>query len=495
MGKRQSMVRRLAWVGLAGLCLAGLAAPIAAQADTADIIAPQSNPPSSNDGWQAGTCLADPCSPDTPPLFYTQAAGHPPFGFTQFIVRHTTLGPLQDPVGILKDIRVDLPVGLSVNPQATPQCELATFDANPLACSPASVVGASIITVTLAGIPSPPVAVQVYNLVPNQGEPALFGFSAVGSDVYLKSDVEWNGDYHEGFTIAVPTPPPGTKILKNRLVFTGIAGNGTFLTNPSTCHDPAQAEFAHTYSTYLRADSVEVPDPAFPNGSNRLESAPPPGVKPTGCELVPFKPGIAVTPGTDRTDSPDGVAVEVTLPFEPLQPVAHSNVRTARTTLPLGEGTRSPVTCPPASKLGTVAIDTPPLPPGSLTGEVFLGRQLSRDPTSGEEYRIFVDAESPRYGVSARLVGNVAADPATGRLTTTFAENPQVPFSSFKLQFNGGPRAPLSSPPICGPNQSILSADPYSETPTATASHDFSLAAAPGGGACARTLGERPFAP
>ena len=48
---------------------------------------------------------------------------------------------------------------------------------------------------------------------------------------------------------------------------------------------------------------------------------------------------------------------------------------------------------------------------GSLTGNVFLGKQLSRDPTSGEEYRIFVDAESARYGVSARLIGNVTADP------------------------------------------------------------------------------------
>ena len=161
----------------------------------------------------------------------------------------------------------------------------------------------------------------------------------------------------------------------------------------------------------------------------------------------------------------------------------------------LGKGTRNPVSCPAASKIGTVAVETPPLPPGSLTGNVFVGKQLSRDPTSGEEYRIFVDAESARYGVSARLIGNVAADPKTGRLTTTFAENPQVPFSSFKLHFDEGPRAVLSSPPVCGPNESIISADPYTETATATAAQSFTLAAAPGGGGCAKTLGERPFSP
>ena len=86
-------------------------------------------------------------------------------------------------------------------------------------------------------------------------------------------------------------------ILKNRLVFNGKAGNGTFLTNPSTCHNPAQAQFAHTYSTYLRADSVEAPNGSFPNGSAFFEGALPPGVKPTGCPGVPFKPGDRGRPG------------------------------------------------------------------------------------------------------------------------------------------------------------------------------------------------------
>ena len=39
-----------------------------------------------------------------------------------------------------------------------------------------------------------------------------------------------------------------------------------------------------------------------------------------------------------------------------------------------------------------------------------------------------------RYGISVRLIGNVSANPQTGQLTTTFTENPQVPFSSFQTQ-------------------------------------------------------------
>jgi hypothetical protein len=497
-------------------CLALALVAGAAEADTGDIIAPQHTPGTAADGWQAATCNTDipECSPESPHVQYsTQAAAHPPFGFTQFIVKDEE-GGLIEPVGVLKDVRVDLPVGLSVNPQATPQCPLASFESGAINCSPLSIVGVSLARVAVAGVPLPPAPAQVYNLVPAPGEPALFGFEAVGAKVYLKSDVEWSGDYHEGFTIAVPTPPLG-RIYKNRLVFTGVAGNGTFLTNPSTCHDPSQAPFQHTYSTFLRADSVEAPDPKFPAGSTPFEAALPPGVMPTGCPNVPFDPSIAVSPGTQQTDSPDGAGVEVKVPFNALLPIANSNVKTARVSLALGmglnpasadqlkscsddqfnKGTRQPVSCPAASKIGTVAIETPPLPAGSIAGNVFLGKQLSRDPTSGEEYRIFVDAEAPRFGVSARLVGKVSADPMTGRLTTTFADNPQVPFTSFKLQFDKGSKAVLTSAPTCGPNISSSEMFPYSETPAATPTQAFTLAKAPGGGACAKTMAARPFAP
>ena len=510
------MVRRITTVALAAICVAA-SAPAAALGDTGDIIAPQHAPPTAADGWQAGVCNSDvpECSPESPDAQYsTQAAAHPPFGFTQFITKDGD-GLGLDPVGVLKGVRVDLPAGLSVNPQATEQCELAKFQENVLNCPPGSVVGASLITLAVAGLPVGPVPAQVYNLVPNQGEPALFGFDAAGSEVYLKADVDWAGDYHEGFTIAVP-PPPAGRIYKNRLVFSGIAGNGTFLTNPSTCRDPANPEFAHTYSTFLRADSVEAPNPSFPNGSTAFEAPLPPGVKPTGCDLVPFSPAISVAPGSPRTDSPVGPVVDVTVPFAPAQPIAHSNVETASTTLPegmglnpsaanglefcsdaqLGKGTRNPVACPAKSKIGTIAINTPPLPDGSLTGSVFIGTQLSRDPESGNEYRIFVDAESPRYGISARLVGNVKADRRTGRLTTTFANNPQVPFTSFKLDFDDGAKAALTSPPTCGPNTTTTSIKPYSGTPAATPEHQFNLTKTAGGkGPCAKTLAERPFTP
>ncbi len=503
--------------------------------DQSTIIAPQHKPPQVDDGWQAGTCFSDSpateCSVDTPSLFFEQAAGHPQIGFTQFIIKHTTTEPappvkLEEPVGDIRTVRVDLPAGLSVNPQATPQCPQSTFETTPLSCPAGSNVGTSYAVAALLGVVSPQLPATVYNIDPPQGEPARFGFNLLGNNVYLRAGVAWEGDYHEYFTIDAPTSPVG-HVLKNRLVFEGRKGNGTFITTPTTCFDWTQAPFQHVYSTYLRADGrgPGLEDPNFPNGSPFIESELPPNTSPKECGLIPFGPSIAVEPGTTQTDSPAAADVEVAVPFEvpsvaeiaqPLTKQASSQLRTAKLTLPqgmginpsaanglatctnnqLGKGTRSLAnSCPAASKIGTVAVDTPPLPNGSLTGDVYVGQQLSRDPTSGEEYRIFVEAKSDRYGIVARLIGNVSANPQTGQLTTTFAENPQVPFSSFRLHFNGGPKSPLTSPPTCGPNQASSQMVPWSGNAPASPGAKFGLTTAPGGGSCAKTLGERPFSP
>ncbi|HEY5708024.1 MAG TPA: hypothetical protein VIS51_01360 [Solirubrobacterales bacterium] len=519
----------------------------AAQASTDDIIAPSDpDDPQADSGWQAGTCTVDTptCSVDTPAQFFEQAAGHPPVGFTQFIVKHEPPG--ETPVDELKTVRVDLPVGLSVNPGATPQCPLATFEANPATCPLGSDVGYSVVTASVLGIPiQVPEQPTVYNIVPPEGEPARFGLHLLGNDIFLRADVAWDGDYHEGFTIDVPPTPfeslplvKGGVVLKNRLVFDGRSGDGTFISTPSTCLGPATSPFEHVYSTWLLASGVtEEEDPGyeFPADANPpFESKIPPGTSPKECDTVPFVPSIEAHPNTAVTDSPSGATVEVTLPHQTESGGTDqetSHLRTAKVTLPagmglnpsaanglqactdeqFGKGTRNPTnSCPAASKIGTVSVETSPLPEGPLTGDVYVGQQLSRDPASGDAYRIFVEAKSDRYGVVARLIGNVSANPQTGQLTTTFAENPQVPFDTFSISFNEGPHAPLTSPPTCGPHETVTEMTPWttalgsvpageeggpSSDPPAVDTDDFDLADQPGGGSCAKTLAERPFAP
>jgi hypothetical protein len=544
-----------AWITCLGVWVIGFAIcaavmwllPAGAAADTASVIAP-SNPhePKIDSGWQAGTCKVEPeitdpnpadfCNVESDPgkYFFEEAAGHPNFGFTQFIVAHKPglLPGSEEPTAELAFVRVELPVGLSVNPGATERCPIAVFEAGASGCPAGSKVGESGVTASepLVGTPIAPIpgitAVSVYNVVPKQGQAARFGLELAGNEVFLEGDIASSGDYHEGFTIAVPRALPieGIEgaILKNRLVFDGRAGDGTFLTTPSTCRGEAFTQSGSEYSTLLRAASYKeiAAGEQFPDGAGAyLESPIPPGTSPKSCATIPYNPSIGVAPGTAETNSPAPAEVTVAVPHIQ-QPTGQDSSTTQATSLslPVGMGinpsaaaavnnlktcgnnqfvlhSTQAISCPAESRIGTATITSAALPEGNLEGPVFIGRQESTDPASGNEYRIFIDANSARYGIDVRLLGHVAADPTTGQLTTTITEVPQVPFTSFKLDFVGGQRSVLSSPPTCGPNTSSARMMPYSGTAPATPTQSFVLQATPGGGACAGSLAARTFAP
>ena len=532
---------------IALLTLAGLAviAP-AAGANTEDIIADSQPPHTANSGWQAGTCTKEPpedpdyCSIDTPDQFYETAAGRPVWGFTQFIVRSepALLPPMGlEPIDDLQQVMVDLPQGLSVNPQATPQCKLSEFEG--LGCPANTKVGESLVTgaAPLTGVHEQLPPADVYNVVPKEGQPALFAFKLGPEKIFIEAYVAWEGDYHEGFYIDVPEIPvlgslPGGLVYKQRLRFKGRSGDGTYITTPTTCFDwENEAQYKTIYSTYLRASGVkeeeENPGYEFPaDAEPAIESPLPAGKKPLDCPGIPYDPTTGLEPNTAQTNSPSGALTDIEVPhIVPAVPSedsrSNSMTKHVQVSLPagmglnpsaanglvactdaqFGKGTRNPVGCPPASRIGAIEIQTPPLPDGSIIGDVYVGEQKSRDPASGDEYRIFVNAVAKNpangldYGVTVRLLGKVFADPVTGQLTTRFSDLPQVPFESVELKINDGPRSALTSPPTCGPHVLTTTMTPWSGNPDEAPTDGFTLTEAPGGGACAKTLGERPFAP
>jgi hypothetical protein len=121
---------------------------------------------------------------------------------------------------------------------------------------------------------------------------------------------------------------------------------------------------------------------------------------------------------------------------------------------------------------------------------VFVGQPLDDAPESGKEYRIFIDAEAPNYGVSVRLEGKVSANASTGRLTTAVLENPQVPFSDFILTLNTHP--PLANPLMCGLATTNSSFVPYSGNPAVEPFMSFPIDFDGKGGTCPAPL---PFMP
>ena len=153
--RRDLMARRFL-IATAVMALLAVFAVPAASADTTDIIQPQNE--TSDQGFQAGTCVEEQetgknCSVETPAIFFKTAGGHPPIGFTQYIIEHEPFTPLPSPpfpAGSLqaeipgedindhtiKTLRVDLPPGLTVNPEATPRCPISDF----LAGAPGAMV-------------------------------------------------------------------------------------------------------------------------------------------------------------------------------------------------------------------------------------------------------------------------------------------------------------------------------------------------------------------
>jgi hypothetical protein len=497
--------------------------------------------------WEAGTCKANvdtpalggtivgtpaeletskgagQCTKDTPALWYTQAAGHPPFGITDFTLNtFATPGAIGFPEGFVKEIVVDTPEGLNVNPEATPvKCTVEQLSAIPPACPPTSLVGINYLTVAAQAppcLPAPPgtclqarAALPVYNLVPFEGVPSMVGFptNAPGEPTIIVGDLDPR-DQHVRFTISDIHAPDGTPahppIVGSRLVFFGRAGDGTYLTMPSNC--------AGGQTSTLHVKSHPYPAPPGPEVEDNASFTTAVGA--SGCEIVPFNPGLAASASGD-TDSPAPATVDVQMPekLEPGEEIDNSHLLTAKVTLPQGaglnssvanglvpctdaqfkKGTDDPVECPASSRIGTVEVATRALDQ-PVGGDVYVAQPLKNDPTTGEQFRIFIHAFNTRYGVNVRLVGYVFPNLQTGQLTAVVPENPQAPFNSFKVHLNGGPRGAVTSPDTCGPHTVTGLFTPWSrpneEVPR---NAQFSLATAPGGGPCAKTLAERPFNP
>jgi hypothetical protein len=232
----------------------------------------------------------------------------------------------------------------------------------------------------------------------------------------------------------------------------------------------------------------------------------------TGCGALTFDAGIGVQPDTLLADEPVGLGVSVSVPQDesPAAP-ATPHLRDAVVTLPEGvsispgivdgiqacnasgpegidfTGPESEETaangelqlaaghCPDASTVGTAEAITPLLPE-PVKGHVYLARpgcggagQAScsdRDALDGNLYQLYLElgGKGPlaNTGINIKVPGFVEANPATGQLTTKFLENPQTPFSELHIDLNGGPRAPLDNPAVCGTAVTTADFTPWS---------------------------------
>jgi hypothetical protein len=342
-------------------------------------------------------------------------------------------------------------------------------------------------------------------------KPGVGGFPSLGEQAFLeaqqwyahtliKGNVEWGkdtlgtneGDYHDYFEIEVS---PELPLIRSRLVFTGTAGEGDFITNATSCP-------GHLTTTLKIRDleGNEAPPKAFTTP-----------IPLNGCESLLFQPSFAFGQETTTRDQPDVTTTEASEPHNP-KANDESQVKTASFTLPEGmtlnpsaahgleactpkqahqEGTvfgpQFGVECPAGSKLGTVTLNVPTLPNGSLTGSVYLGGPES-GPITGPPFTLYVVANSEQYGVSVRLIGEVIPNETTGQVTTVFRTPPEQPFSSLAIHFERGVLAAVANPLVCGAPTGSSSFVPTS-APGASVNASFGISVT----GCASSI--PPFAP
>jgi hypothetical protein len=432
----------------------------------------------------------------------TQAGAHPDaiVAYRFPIVRHPTYGqPVAD--GEVRNITVDLPVGFAGNPTATATCSSFQLLANPTRCPDDAQIGIVKLYYAQGVSPRSTQAYPVFNMEPGPGQVARFAFNPqVGSPVNIVASVRPDAGYSIRTTLTnisqaapiegtelrlwgVPADPihdqyRGHAFVCRRDIDTdpascsgGGASVGTppvaFLTNPTFC---GPAPVTNT--------SVTTWDGVTDEASYTQSTGP------TGCDKLTFEPSISVRPDSTQADAPTGLAVDIDIP-QNANPngIATPTLKDAAVTLPegvsiappeangleactnaqVGIGTNNAITCPQASKIGDVEIVTPLLRE-TLSGPIYLAQ-----PLPGRMFRLFLVAGNDERGLSIRLEGDLTLDQSTGQITATFKDNPALPFSSLRLRFKGGPRAPLSTPQTCGTKTTVGQLTPWADPNAAPA--------------------------
>jgi hypothetical protein len=327
----------------------------------------------------------------------------------------------------------------------------------------------------------------------------------------------------------------GLEQCKGGNISSGLS-EAPFLTMPTACS-------AGPLSATMKADSWEEPgryvEKTTENPLPTTLTGPSQGF--TGCNLLKFDPTLEIKPDTLLADEPVGLGVNLQVPLvEDTQAPATPQLRNTVVTLPEGmsispgivdgiqacnesgpeginfEGPESeeiglngelqlaPGHCPNASTIGEAEAETP-LQPEPVKGHIYLARPgcggpgerecTVQDAADGKLYQLYLELGGEgalaNTGVNLKVRLKVEANPATGQLTTVVLNNPQFPFSELRIRLNGGPRAGLDNPAVCGSAVTTTDFTPWSEpgitpeglsvpgTPDATPSSFYNVAGCP----------------
>jgi hypothetical protein len=416
-----------------------------------------------------------------------QAGAHPDSAVSFYVPPLDAENPQSFPEEQPHRFQIDLPPGFVGNPLAAERCADSALKAGDYGNNAVCPVGSQVGIARLFGNNgswTPPSEVPVYNVVPPADKPAIFAFNYLGTVVKITPSIR-PGDH--GVTIDSGVIGQGALYFGAKVTLWGVPAD--------SAHDPSRWE--PKYGGYMIArpgvsHSQRRPFLSLPTSCTgrpetltaRLDGWGSVGQFATrqlttdvndmpftnvGCGRLPFAPSVLAEAPSRSVESPTGLDVELKVPqVDAPDGLSTAHVRDVTVALPegmvvspssapgleacspaqIGLGVDAEPTCPRASKLGTVTAETPLLE-DALAGEVFLAQQ--NENPFGSMLAMYLVVRGP--GVLVKIPGRVDADPVTGRLTATFKNNPQLPFSVLRVKLPGGENAPLATPASCGTHQ------------------------------------------
>ncbi|HET9677228.1 MAG TPA: hypothetical protein VFP21_06975 [Solirubrobacterales bacterium] len=467
----------------------------------------------------------------------TVAGSHPYDMTARIAFDEKGTGPYTE--GDLRNLRISLPPGLIENPDALPKCSVASFHTARTSPFENSLSGENCFATTQIGT----VTVHssygggsvrtfgVFNLSPAPGVPAQFGFAPYGVPIVFSAGLRGTaGEY--GIDLEARNFTQAFAFSELELTIWGTPWGVSHNGERGNCLNEAEPEFpwakcsvgppvAQEPKAYLTMPAACTGPLQFTasavswEGASSVSSASAPALQ--QCDSLAFDPHPAGQLTNPRTTSPSGyefnLAADNATLLEPSRRVP-SQVRDAVVTLPpgvtinpsvgAGLGACAPAQyeaetafsppgagCPNNSKIGDFTVSTP-LFEQRLEGAIYLAAPYQNP--FGSLLAVYLVAKSSARGVLVKVAGRIEPDPATGQLTATFEDLPQLPYSDLSVHFREGQRAPLVSPSSCGAAVTRIALTPWlgalgvRESETAT-----QVAAGIGGGAC--PSGTPPFAP
>jgi hypothetical protein len=342
-------------------------------------------------------------------------------------------------------------------------------------------------------------SIPLFNMQPSPGDVATLGAPLFIIDIYVQVSLAEDGRLVaeiNGATTLVPVAgakltlwgvpsSPSHDAMRCRNLGTecgkSVPEGPPFMTNPTSCGS-AQTAAQLTVTSWQGATATA------------------PAVAPpiTGCESLALEPSLQVTASTDRRDAPAGYELDLRVPQEEsASELATPAVERISVALPLGtslsaglanglqacDASQIATGCPDASRVGTAEVESPllTLP---LTGSLYIGA-----PTPAEKYPLLLRLAGT--GIVLTIHGQVKPDESDGQVHAVFEGLPELPLSSLRLNFFGGPGAALANPPTCGSATSTATFVSYAGQDTSTSS-GFEVNEDSGGGPCPAVS---PFAP